>query len=615
MESGPMEAGQGSDAATDQVSAALEANVPPRHWVYRVLADLAGHGLVERYPAFAFSGGRVFSRGDLARITGRLLDLARRRGNLPAADLQQIGRLAREFAAELDALGLDSSLPAAPEATKPADTTSAPAVPTPPRFGVTGSNTFRVSSEEGDGNDKWSNRIDLEIRMDRVQVRLQGQAENRPIEDQAVREAGDASFALGGQDASFDLTDRYVKVDLDPAPGVDTVLQVGTVDNVSMAHGLVLGATDVHTGARMESKLWDRAEFVVLYGETPPDREDLTASRLVVRPAPALEIGASFLRVEDDRKTGPSGARQGRIAAGGDLSLAAGPVELSAEAARTESHTGAPGGEGYYGELTFNWFRGFDLEGAYRNYRQFGFDFNNAPIYAGVSGGDDTDEHGWALTGVLSPASMVEGLGTRLPGFLTFLGGMELRGGLDTSEKHLAPAGTDPVTGLPFKPGDTGVTDYIGELSYRLGRSTSLGATYEVESPENKNAGRVSTSTHVVSGRVSHTVGDGAGLLSGWNVTLDYNRDWDNQNTISTWRSQVKVPLAKDKLTLSASDTFRTTSPEDPTVTGRYENDLQVRLNWKISKESVFTLRGTFPHSSSNDRVRNSMDMTLIVRF
>lgn len=79
------------------------SDVPPSHWAYQAVSDLADQGLLEGYPDGAFRGDRPITRYEMAQITARLLAQEDR---YSPAERETIGALAAEYAPELANLGV-----------------------------------------------------------------------------------------------------------------------------------------------------------------------------------------------------------------------------------------------------------------------------------------------------------------------------------------------------------------------------------------------------------------------------------------------------------------------------------------------------------------------------
>jgi hypothetical protein len=91
-------------------------DVPPTHWAYQAVEDLANAGLVLGYPDGRFLGGRTLTRYEMATIVKRIVDNLAQRGGAdgagtPAgvtpAQLDEIRRLVDELKAELTVIGTD----------------------------------------------------------------------------------------------------------------------------------------------------------------------------------------------------------------------------------------------------------------------------------------------------------------------------------------------------------------------------------------------------------------------------------------------------------------------------------------------------------------------------
>lgn len=116
--------GAGAHAQTQ-----VPPDVPPTHWAYQAVQELAEKGLVLGYPDGKFMGNRTLTRYEMATLVKRVLDyLAQQPGapgpsgppgppgppgpaggaaGVPPAELAQIRRLVDEFRVELTVIGTD----------------------------------------------------------------------------------------------------------------------------------------------------------------------------------------------------------------------------------------------------------------------------------------------------------------------------------------------------------------------------------------------------------------------------------------------------------------------------------------------------------------------------
>lgn len=92
-------------------------DVPPGHWAYQAVEELANAGLVLGYPDGRFLGGRTLTRYEMATLIKRLLDRMARPGEQPApgnrtptatpGQLAAVRRLINDFKVELTVIGTD----------------------------------------------------------------------------------------------------------------------------------------------------------------------------------------------------------------------------------------------------------------------------------------------------------------------------------------------------------------------------------------------------------------------------------------------------------------------------------------------------------------------------
>ncbi|MBR0325472.1 MAG: S-layer homology domain-containing protein, partial [Selenomonadales bacterium] len=78
------------------------ADVPADHWAYDAIDQLAADGVIEGYNDGTFAGDKAITRYEMAQIVAR----AMANTDVDAADKATIDKLAAEFSAELDSLGV-----------------------------------------------------------------------------------------------------------------------------------------------------------------------------------------------------------------------------------------------------------------------------------------------------------------------------------------------------------------------------------------------------------------------------------------------------------------------------------------------------------------------------
>lgn len=91
-------------AVSGTVSAANPfSDVPADSWAYQAVSELSEEGITDGYPDGMFRGGRSVTRYEMAQITARLLA---KQDRYNAEQRAVIGKLAAEYAEELDTLGV-----------------------------------------------------------------------------------------------------------------------------------------------------------------------------------------------------------------------------------------------------------------------------------------------------------------------------------------------------------------------------------------------------------------------------------------------------------------------------------------------------------------------------
>ena len=89
------------------VTSAFAANpfsdVTPQDWAYQAVAQLASQGIVNGYPDGTFKGQTNITRFEMAQMVAKAMA---RQGQVDAEQNAIINRLANEFSAELNNLGV-----------------------------------------------------------------------------------------------------------------------------------------------------------------------------------------------------------------------------------------------------------------------------------------------------------------------------------------------------------------------------------------------------------------------------------------------------------------------------------------------------------------------------
>ncbi len=79
------------------------ADVPTDHWAYDAIDQLTADGIIEGYGNSTYAGDKAITRYEMAQLVARAMANA---GSADTADKATIDKLAAEFSAELDALGV-----------------------------------------------------------------------------------------------------------------------------------------------------------------------------------------------------------------------------------------------------------------------------------------------------------------------------------------------------------------------------------------------------------------------------------------------------------------------------------------------------------------------------
>lgn len=545
-----------------------DMQVPPGDEIYRLFYGLARDGLIRRYPHFHFNGGRTFTRRELAEVVADIIHELNRRPSLATPErLAQVRRLIEEFGPELRRLGADLSLPPEIRPAAPPPEGVAPEPTEAERFPLRlfGSDITTWSLTEGKGNDSLSSLLDFNVEMvapvHLFRAEMVGTLGDRGFGDRR-RHTGDIAFS---DRYVFDLSERYVEFFL-PREVADDVFaesKIGDLRNTTYARGLMLGAVDPD-GYQLKAGIPGTLRTQSLWGKTD-DNTAVFGSRAEAQLIDTggavddtqLSVGLSAADVDAREK-----ARRG-FAYGTDVSLRSNFVDLEAEAVDVEES-----GRGLFAGATVFYSPDLNFFAKYRNYRRLLLRVNNAPIYEGLSGGDDEDDESLQVGSVAVPWRDEE---TRR--FLQFTARVE------QSRDHDAS-------------GD--LRDGFVEARVGAWEGGELAAGLELERDRGGDAYN----------RLA--IVDFSQQLP-WkaSVRANYARDDRDGDVIHTARPTFRIPVWTDDLVFEYNHTYRVDR-------GDAENTFQPRLLWTITDTFFFSAR--FSHSDDED-TGDMIDFTLVMRW
>lgn len=443
--------------------------------------------------------------------------------------------------------------------------TAAASIPdsSPTPASIDGSLTLRYQASEGSGNDRASARLSLEWLAGRWSGGFTALLENQVLDGAIHSEPG-----IG----SLDLPERWI--------GWSRELERTALDfRLGTAHGLRFGEGLVFGAARFDG-LQAAIEhgpmrFIAVAGRTesltpedflfepltlfPPDEEEtfgsdgeLAGVRAEITASERLRVGTTLLSARAD------GLPRADLA-GVDVWWTKGRLDLSAELA-------ARSGGGHAMFLRADVVASDEVVVGIerRDYRDFGSPLGNAPLYGGLSAGDDRDEDGWLLRVDFVPHE-------RISGSWSF-DYSDARGKQDE--------------------GAAGVRrDHRLALDFRVGERTAIGYGFELEDTSGGEDGQI----HSV--LVSHAFESG-GRLSG-RLSLDRSTPGWRTTMRTSWRQ----PLAGRRITLLFDDTVRIEG-------GSIAHAFTAGLSMRVGESSFITVRATTEAGAAD-----SIDATWYRRF
>lgn len=339
------------------------AMVPTTHWAYDALGGFAERGLFPGLSGDNFSGGRVYSRAELAALAARIIEMARTYPEVfSGADRETVAYLEQEFRDEIAAAR-------APFQTKSMDTLEIPE-PAPEKKeapGITGTSNVFVGVTKGNKS-SFTNRVTLETNGGRLQGYMSGDVDN------AARKGAAVNF---GQGYTFEVTRRVLGWHTRPEdPENDSYVTAGNITGIDFGSGLTVGAASVR-GAYASVRA-GRGRLILLGGDDN-DGRPVAAARYAHKTSDTAAYALTLYR-----QAHAAGAVR---AAGVDYDVSAPSRRLSMEYTHVQG-----AGRGLFMRLQRDFTKSLRARFEFRNYRDFVIDNNNPPRYLGRSGGDEENE-------------------------------------------------------------------------------------------------------------------------------------------------------------------------------------------------------------------------------
>ncbi len=517
-----------------------DPQVPPTHWSYREFHELAGEGLVTRYPAFDFLGGRVFTRSELAEVTGDIVRLLNEKPELATVQrVERVKKLIAEFETEMKTAGLGRDLP---EPAKPVQ----PVPPPPKGVRTFGSDVHTVTINK-DHVDTYTRTVDMNFEGDWWASKLAGAMDTKPNAGVDHRR-GDAFFT---DRLSFISTERWFDAFGTVTPGLTGRLRAGDMRNTTFASGVLLGAANID-GFRGSARWKDWLDVVALEGHSDKGSGVIAGRASVSLLAGSLSIGLEAAEID------ASSSLRGGTLAGPSFFYTDTYVD-----AWLELVDDLDAGSGAFARCIFYYHHNLQFQADLRNYRELTVDENSAPIYSGISGGQDEDDRGGLFKSIWSPVAWV-----------TLTGKVERAERQDGTEQR---------------------TDLFGEGRGRFWKGGDVSLSLETEDVADTNV----TNTLVSLGANQAIGDDGAASVS-------YTRDDRDGAVIHTLRDTLRYTFLKGRLTAELSHTFRRDSVGN-------ENIFQPRVLYTLNANVFASVRATV--STDSDRTDTSLEFNVVIRW
>ena len=366
------------------------AVVPPQHWAYQQLFFLAQRGLITGQPLYNFLGGRTYTRGEVAQIIKAVLVQVNKGEEVLNPDNAHILQLLiSEFQPELDALKVDTRLGYAELQKIKNKVLLKEREGTGRNYVVSGSSTTSYTRQLEEKNYDLKENLILNgrSRNSTLHLSLSGKDADFTQTEAGLREQRvGGKYLVGLDNYSLEMNNKLGKKRRD----LKTIL--GFTGGSSYSQGVTVGNLNLE-GANF-SLGGGKNIFDFVAGRTQGEDPDEVA---------AFHVGHKF----NDNLTlhlqtvGAQYDPSGSTGAKGIQGNALGGIGL--EGTHKETHwmlemsMKSSEGSGYFLQVDRMLGKNLELNFLARQYDHFQFDYNSPIVYSGISGGDDSTDHGVGL--------------------------------------------------------------------------------------------------------------------------------------------------------------------------------------------------------------------------
>jgi hypothetical protein len=369
-----------------------KARVSPQHWSYAHFTDLVRMGYITNTPIFFFLGGKTFSRGDLAKITKNMVESLIKGQRVPDQDSRlKIQQLLAEFEPELKEMKVElafgykqiHSIKDTYIKNKSKDNTNI--------WGLSGSSTFGYTDEYERHDTNWNNSVVLNINRKQTALNI-GFTTNEV--DFSETETGLREMQFG-EKTLFSL-DKYSLEDerefMNKSKKMNTVF--GFTPGASYAEGLTVGNMSLE-GANFTVFEENNNAFDLLVGHTQGQNAD---KLMAIHYSEKVKDNFTY-HIQTTGAVYDENSSSGSEGKSSDILLGIGTESFFNETQfRHESSFHRTRSSHYLiASRTYKDILEFSTE--FRYYDGVSFEYNSPDVYAGISGGDDVFDRGFAFEG------------------------------------------------------------------------------------------------------------------------------------------------------------------------------------------------------------------------
>jgi len=368
------------------------SRVSPQHWTYKHFSDLVRAGYIQNIPLFFFKGGKTFNRGDLAKFTKEMVERLIKGEQIPdSQNRMKIKQLLAEFQPELKEMKAEvffgyrevHSIKDAYIKNKMKKSSS--------NWGGSGSSTTGYTDEFEKENNNWNNSVVLNINHKKTIFNMGFTTNEVDLTqtDPGLRETKIGTSSIIGLD-KYSIEDE--RSFMNKSAKISTV--VGFTPGMSFSEGLTVGNMSLE-GASFSIFRDEKDSFDLLLGHTQgQDADKLIAIHYSGKVMEKLTyhiqgVGALY----DDNSAGGTAGKKDDTLYGFGMEFFLLKTALNYESV-------------FHKTRSSHYFRGsrafkdiLELSGELRYYDGVSFDYNSPDVYAGISGGDDVFDNGFALEG------------------------------------------------------------------------------------------------------------------------------------------------------------------------------------------------------------------------